>query len=431
MARPTWNARDPGANTESSMADLDTASPDGPDLEAFRAETSRWLETHAPRGVRGVRGVPANELEGTWGGKRATYANPDMKVWLEVAAEKGFTAPTWPREYGGGGLSNAEVKVLSQEMARLKLPPPLIGFGLTMIGPTLLRFGTEVQKREHLPRITRGEIRWCQGYSEPGSGSDLASLETRAVRDGDHFVISGQKVWTSYADHADWIFALVRTNPDVKQQEGITFILIDMESPGVSVKPILLISGKSPFCETYFDQVRVPVANVIGEIDSGWTVAKALLGHERSMIADAFGGGSAAHRGRSRFVELAERYVGLDEQGRIADPVLRSDVAQNEMDTRAFALTVQRARDAARAGHQPGPESSMFKIYATETNMRRHEVMVRLMGPQATGWEGAGYDEDELELTRAWLRTRGNSIEGGTSEIQLNIIAKRVLGLPD
>jgi alkylation response protein AidB-like acyl-CoA dehydrogenase len=224
----------------------------------------------------------------------------------------------------------------------------------------------------------------------------------------------------------------VRTNPDAKKQEGITFILIDMDQPGVSVKPILLISGKSPFCETYFDEVRVPVANVIGKIDGGWTVAKALLGHERSMIADTFGGGEAPRAGkRSRFAELADRYIGSDDAGRIAEPVLRHDIAQNEMDAEAFGLTVQRARDAAKAGHQPGPESSMFKVYGTEVNMRRQEVMVRLLGPQAAGWEGPGFDEDEVSQTRDWLRSRGNSIEGGTSEIQLNIIAKRVLGLPD
>jgi alkylation response protein AidB-like acyl-CoA dehydrogenase len=399
------------------------------DPNSFRAEAARWLDANAPQSIRGL---PVGELSGTWGGRKARYENPDLKKWLDVAAAKGFTAPTWPREYGGGGLSSAEARVLQQEMAKRKLPPPLIGFGLTMIGPTLLRFGSEEQKREHLPKIVRGEIRWCQGYSEPGSGSDLASLQTKAVRDGDHFVISGQKVWTSYADQADWIFALLRTNPRARKQEGITFILIDMESPGVSVKPILLISGKSPFCETYFDQVRVPVRNVVGAIDAGWTVAKALLGHERSMIADAFGGTQEKRGGGpSRFVQLAARTVGLDAEGRIGDPVLRHDVAQNEMDTKAFALTLQRSADAARAGHQPGPESSMFKIYGTEVNMRRHEILVRMLGPQATGWEGPGYEDDELDLTRAWLRTRGNSIEGGTSEIQLNIIAKRVLSLPD
>ncbi|MEE2677657.1 MAG: acyl-CoA dehydrogenase family protein, partial [Myxococcota bacterium] len=347
-------------------------------------------------------------------------------------SEKGFTAPQWPREYGGGGLSSAEAKVLDQERRRLALPDPLIGFGLTMIGPVLLQFGTEAQRQEHLTKIIRGEIRWCQGYSEPDSGSDLASLQTRAVRDGDDFIVNGTKVWTSYGDLADWIFALVRTDPDVKKQEGITFLLIDMETPGVSVRPIQLISGKSPFCETRFDDVRVPAANVIGEVNAGWTVAKALLGHERSMIADLFGsqrGGSAGTG--SPLGNLARHYLDVPEDAPLPDAVLRDKIAAVEMDGRAFSLTVQRARDAAKAGHQPGPESSLFKVYATETNKRRSELAVEIAGPQGLGWEGPGFDAEELARTRAWLRARGNSIEGGTSEIQLNIIAKRVLGLPD
>lgn len=399
------------------------------DLENFRNDTRSWLLENCPPSLVGA---PFSELDGTWGGKRCRFANPALKTWLERMGAKGWTAPAWPSEYGGGGLTGEQAKVLAQEMASLKLPPALIGFGLTMIGPTLLRYGTEEQKKEHLPKIVRGEIRWCQGYSEPGSGSDLASLQTKAVRDGDDFIINGQKVWTSYADQADWIFALVRSDPDAKKQEGISFLLIDMESPGVSVKPILLISGKSPFCETFFDDVRVPVKNVVSQINAGWTVAKALLGHERSMIADAFGGGSGARNKskQGRLVDLADRYVGR-KGGRIADSSLRDEIVRSEMDTRAFGLTVQRVRDAAKAGQQPGPESSLFKIYATEVNMRRHELMVKIMGPQALGWEGPGFEQDELDLTRDWLRSRGNSIEGGTSEIQLNIIAKRVLGLPD
>jgi acyl-CoA dehydrogenase len=218
------------------------------DLETFREETSSWLEANAPESIRDAG--PMGPEQGNWGGKRATYSNPDLKLWLERMGEKGWTAPAWPVEYGGGGLSTAEEKVLGEELARLKVPAPLVGFGLTMIGPTLLRYGTEEQKREHLPRICRGEIRWCQGYSEPGAGSDLASLQTKAVRDGDDFVISGQKVWTSYADQCDWIFALVRTNTEVKKQAGITFLLIDMDTPRVTVRPVQLISGKSPFCET-------------------------------------------------------------------------------------------------------------------------------------------------------------------------------------
>ena len=401
------------------------------DLDAFRAEARSWLDSHAPQAVRGLH-VGA-EGGGNWGGRRATYDVPEMRTWLEVMGEKGWTAPTWPTEYGGGGLSKAEAKVLAEEMKALALPPALVGFGLEMIGPTILQYGTEEQKQEHLPKIVRGEIRWCQGYSEPDSGSDLASLQTKAVRDGDDFIINGTKVWTSYGDVSDWIFALVRTDPTTKKQEGITFILIDMETPGVSVAPIKLISGKSPFCETRFDDVRVPVKNVLSEINAGWTVAKALLGYERAMIADTFGaaGGGAKKRQTGSRLAAFARDHGLGDAERITDPVFRDEVAGIEMDERAFTLTVQRSRDAARAGHQPGPESSLFKVYATELNKDRHELMVRMAGPDALGWEGPGYAEDDLALTRAWLRSRGNSIEGGTSEVQLNIIAKRVLGLPD
>jgi len=398
------------------------------DLDAFRQQTGEWLDENAPDALRGH--VFASEGDGNWGGRRATFDPPEMGVWLERMAGRGWTAPTWPAEYGGGGLSNAEAKVLREELAARKLPPPLIGFGLEMIGPTLLRYGTEEQKRQHLPGIIQGKIRWCQGYSEPDAGSDLASLQMKAVRDGDDFVVTGTKVWTSYGDLSDWIFALVRTDPTAKKQEGITFILIDLEAPGVSLWPIKLISGKSPFCETRFDEVRVPAVNVLGEINGGWTVAKALLGFERNMIADTFGA-SRKKTGRkgSRLAAMARRY-GLEENGRV-EPVTRDEIARIEMNERAFHLTVQRSRDAARAGHQPGPESSLFKVYATELNMDRFELMVGLAGPQGLGWEGPGFEDEELDLTRQWLRSRGNSIEGGTSEIQLNIIAKRVLGLPD
>lgn len=399
------------------------------DPEVFRIEAREWLQANAPEGIYGI---VVDEINGVWGGKRCEYIYPDQKIWLERMGEKGWTAPMWPAEYGGGGLSQEEAKVLAQEMKALDLPPALVGFGLTMIGPTLLRFGNEDQKKQHLPRIIRGEIRWCQGYSEPGAGSDLASLQTKAERDGDDFIINGTKVWTSYADKADWIFALVRDDNSGIKQEGITFILIDMDDPGVQVAPILLISGKSPFCETHFTDVRVPVANVINEIGAGWTVAKALLGHERTMIADTFGGSGGRPRAkgeRSFLPNLAVQHLG-EKDGELADSVIRHDVAAMEMDSKAFGLTVQRTGDAAKAGQQPGPESSMFKVYGTELNMKRNELMVRILGPDALGWEGEGFDEFALTTTRDWLRSRGNSIEGGTSEVQLNIIAKRVLGLP-
>ena len=396
------------------------------ELETFRAETRAWLEENCPASLRGQSG---NAVAGIWGGKKWNPANPDERVWLERGAAKGFTAPMWPTEYGGGGLSPAENKVLLGLMRELRIPPPLVGFGLTMIGPTLLQYGTEEQKQEHIPKIVRGEIRWCQGYSEPGAGSDLAGLQCRAVEDGDEFVINGSKIWTSNADEADWIFCLVRTDPDAKKQEGITFILFDMDQPGVTVRPIPLISGASPFCETFFDDARAHKRNVVHKLNAGWTVAKALLGHERTMIADAFGVGGGGSR--MTLADRARRYLPAGEDGRVSDPTIRDEIAASEINAKAFGLTVQRSKDAAKAGHQPGPESSMFKVYGTELNMARHELMIRIAGPQALGWEGEGFEPDELQLTRDWLRTRANSIEGGTSEVQRNVIAKRVLGLPD
>ena len=393
------------------------------DLAQFRTETRQWLSDNAPVGVRGLALALG---EGNWGGRKATYPNPDMKRWLEVMVARGWTAPEWPAQYGGGGLSKAEAKILREEMAALRLPEPLSGFGLTMIGPVLLQYGTEEQKREHIPKIVRGEIRWCQGYSEPGSGSDLASLQTKAVLHGDHYVVNGQKVWTSYANYADWMFMFVRTDPQAKKQEGITFILVDMATPGVEAKPIKLISGSSPFCETFLTDVLVPAKNVVSQVNDGWTVAKALLNHERTMIASAFGGGGKKRTMR----DWAREYVEFDGE-RIADDGLRQRLVQYEMDALAFKLTADRSRDAAKAGRPPGPESSMFKIYGTELNQRRQELLLAISGPQALGWEGPGFTERELTLTRDWLRSRGNTIEGGTSEIQLNIIAKRVLGLPD
>jgi alkylation response protein AidB-like acyl-CoA dehydrogenase len=393
------------------------------DLEKFRGETRQWLLDNSPAGVRGLTLALG---EGNWGGRKATYPNPEMKRWLEVMAERGWTAPEWPTRYGGGGLSKAEAKTLREEMAKLRLPEPLSGFGLTMIGPVLLEYGTDEQKHEHIPKIVRGEIRWCQGYSEPGSGSDLASLQTRAVLQGDYYVINGQKIWTSYANYSDWMFMLVRTDPQAKKQEGITFILMDMTTPGVEVRPIKLISGSSPFCETFLTDVMVPAKNVVFKVNHGWTVAKALLNHERTMIASAFGSG-----GKRRTIgDWAREYVDFVGD-RVADAALQQRMAQYEMDTLAFKLTTDRSRDAAKAGRPPGPESSMFKIYGTELNQRRQELLLSIAGPQALGWEGAGFEERELTLTRDWLRSRGNTIEGGTSEVQLNIIAKRVLGLPD
>ncbi|MCE2426280.1 MAG: acyl-CoA dehydrogenase family protein, partial [Pseudomonadales bacterium] len=380
-----------------------------------------WLEDNCPPSIR----RPGGPGEGTGGGRRATYPNPEAKLWLDRMAEKGWTAPTWPKEYGGGGLDKEQAGVLAQEMRRINARPAHTGMGLSMIGPALLEFGNEEQKHEHLPKIVRGEIWWCQGYSEPGSGSDLASLQTRAVEDGDDYVINGSKIWTSGANFADWMFCLVRTDPDAPKHEGISFILFDMETPGVTVKPIQLISGASPFCETFLDDVRVPKRNVVGELNKGWTVGKRLLQYERTSIGGGGGGG-----GGNPMADLARRYIG-DAGGHIGDPELRKRLVAHRITDRAFGLTVRRNGEELRSGGAPTFLSSMFKLYGTEQNKARYELMLDMMGSQMLGWEGDGFDGRELSATREWLRSLANSIEGGTSEVQLNIIAKRILGLPD
>jgi acyl-CoA dehydrogenase len=338
-------------------------------------------------------------------------------------AERGWTVPHWPREYGGGGLTGEEVRVLREEMARIGARRPLESFGISMLGPALLKFGSEDQKREHLPPICRGEIRWCQGYSEPNAGSDLASLQTRAEDQGDHYLINGQKVWTSYADKADWIFCLVRTDGSGSKHEGISFVLFDMDQPGVSTRPIRLISGSSPFCETFFDDARAEKRNLVGEAGQGWTIAKYLLTHEREMIS-AFGTAPSVSLG-----EVAVKQFGVDAQGRLDNGMLRADIARYQLDALAFAATMERVGDEVKAGQGLGPASSIFKYYGTELNKRRNELNLAVGGERALGLEGDDYHGGAM--VRAFLRSKGNSIEGGTSEVQLNIVAKRVLGLPD
>ena len=389
--------------------------------EAFRTATRAWLEENCPESMRTP--MAADEYPG--GGRRARFKNPDTKVWMERCAAKGFTVPTWPEAYGGAGLDVSEAQILRQEMQRIKARTPLVGMGLSMIGPALLEFGTDEQKAEHLPKIASGEIWWCQGYSEPNSGSDLASLQTRAVSDGDEYVINGQKIWTSGADNADWIFCLVRTDPSAPKHNGITFILFDMDQPGVSVKPIKLISGLSPFCETFFEDARALKSNVVGRVNEGWTVAKRLLQYERTMIGGGDGGNT-----RTPIAEVAKTYLGKIGE-KLADPEIRQEITQHAMDDRAFGLTVRRTLEESQSTKAPSFVSSMFKLYGTEQNKKRSELLLKAMGSQMLGWQGEGFEVDELDATRAWLRAKANSIEGGTSEVQLNIIAKRVLSLPD
>ncbi len=392
------------------------------ELEGFRRDTAAWLEANCPAAMR----QPVeSERDVCWGGRKARFSSDDQRLWLERMADRGWTVPEWPKIYGGGGLSRDEHKILQQEMRRLGCRPPLSSFGIWMLGPALLKYGNEAQKLDHLPKIARGEIRWCQGYSEPGAGSDLASLRTSAILQADGcFLVNGEKVWTSYADKADWIFCLVRTDPAAAKHLGISFLLFDMASPGVSTSPIRLISGYSPFCQTFFDNVRVPQENLVGAPGKGWDIAKYLLTHEREMI----GGMDMASAGRDSMHQLAKTAIGTDSEGRLNDSLLRADIARHEMNALAFALTLERVKDEARAGQGVGALSSMLKYYGTELNKERQELLMSFAGSDSLMWEGP--DSHDGDMAKSWLRSRANSIEGGTSEVQLNIIAKRVLQLP-
>ena len=384
-------------------------------LEEFRAETRAWLEENCPLAMR----QPArSEDDMCWGGRNYVPQSEDQKLWLERMGARGWTVPTWPKEYGGGGLSKEEAKILAAEMRRIKARPPLVSFGIWMLGPALLEFGSHEQKLEFLPPIARGETRWCQGYSEPNAGSDLASMATKGEDKGDHFLVNGQKVWTSYADKADWIFCLVRTEPEASKHTGISFLLFDMESEGVSTKPIKLISGSSPFCETFFDDVKVPMANVVGERGKGWTIAKYLLTHERKMIGEL-------SPPQPLHIVAQEKFAS---EGKLEDAILRSDIARHEIDAAAFALTLTRALDEAKAGASLGAFSSLLKYAGTELNKDRHEMILKICGSDALEWEGQFSNDGKV--AREWLRTKANSIEGGTSEVQLNIISKAILNLP-
>ncbi len=395
------------------MADLHTDDP-----EAFRAEAKSWLAANFPAALKGRGGVMMAE-----GG---LPSEPGIRAWARAMAGKGWGVPTWPRAYGGGGLTPAQAKVLQQEMSAAGAWSPIGGMGVMMLGPTLLEYGSEAQKQRHIPPIARGEARWCQGFSEPGAGSDLASLQTRCEDAGDHWRVNGQKIWTSGAQWADWCFCLVRTDA-TRKHEGISFLLIDMRSDGIEVRPIRLISGNSPFCETFFTDVKVPKDNLVGPLGGGWAIAKRLLQHERGGLAGAGRGGLAAEP----VSELAKAYVDLDEAGRIADSDLRARIAGHEMDLRAFQLTGARSMRESRSNSGPSAATSIMKNAGARVAQDRAELTLEIMGNQGLGWEGEGFTRDELAAVRGWLGGKAFSIYGGSAEVQDNIIAKRILGLPD
>ena len=390
----------------------------GGDLDAFRVEARAWIEANFPAELKGKPNPMMRE--------EASEPSPAQAAWKKAMGEKGWGVPTWPAAYGGGGLSPAEGRVVQQELGRAGAYNPIGGMGVMLFGPTLLEYGTEEQKKEHIPGIVKGEVWWCQGYSEPGAGSDLAALQTRCEDKGDHFLINGQKIWTSGAQYADMCFCLVRTDTS-KKHEGISFVLIDMHQPGVEVRPIKLINGTSPFCETFFTDARAEKKNLVGPLNGGWTIGKRLLQHERSGLS---GGGGGFGMGRS-LENLAKEYVGTDEAGRISDSDLRTRIIQNDMDWRAFQQTAMRAMAEAKGNSGPSAATSIMKNAATSTLQTRAELTLEIMGSQGLGWEGDQFSREEKEAVRSWLGGKATTIYGGSQEVQSNIISKRILGLPD
>ena len=389
------------------------------DLEGFRAEARAWLEANFPASLKGKGALATSEVRSD---------EPDLVAWRKAMGAKGWGTPTWPTEYGGGGLTPQQARVLLQEMTKVGAFNPLMfGMGVTMIGPTIMDYGTDEQKKKHLPPIVRGEVQWCVGYSEPNAGSDLASLQTKAVDNGNGWTINGQKTWTSGAQYSDWCGCLVRTDPKAKKHEGISFMLIDMKQPGIETRPIALIAGASPFCETFFTDAVAPKDALLGQLNVGWTVGKRLLHHERASQAGASTGG----RPPAPLSDIAKKYVGVDEQGRIADSDLRTRVIKHQMDARVHGLTLARAMAEAKGNNNPGNAASVLKNSATHVAQTRSELTLEIMGAQGLGWEGEAFRPEELETVRGWLFGKAMSIYGGSSEIQNNIISKRILNLPD
>jgi len=382
--------------------------------EAFRREVRAWLEESMPEEIH-------RKAQGAGG-----FTPEESTRWHKILYAKGWIAPHWPKELGGTGWDAAKRFIFSEEM-ELSGAPPLSTFGLSMVGPLIISYGTDAQKKRFLPKILSAEEMWCQGYSEPGAGSDLASLRTTAEDAGDHFIVNGQKTWTSYAQYADWIFCLVRTDPTVKKQSGITFLLIDLESPGVEVKPMLTLGHTPAFCDTFFENVKVPKENVVGGINQGWTMAKALLGHERTLLAMT---------GPCRNVLQKIKRIAVTKTvgGRpmLQDPIWRSKIARLEMRFRAHLMVSYRALADQQKGKEPGPESSILKLVGTKLVQELTELAMEIMGESSLTW----YNEDvclpvEESIGPYFCYERAATIYGGSNEIQRNVIAKMILQLPN
>jgi len=394
---------------------------DAAQLESFRDQVKAWIAQNLPASLK-------SKLDEYYSVQPRYPEGDDWKVWKERVVAKGWGTPGWPKEYGGGGLPTPEARMVEQELVRMGGVNPVLGMGTRLLGPTLLEHGSDVQKKTHLTRISRGEVRWCQGYSEPGAGSDLAGLQTRAEDKGDHYLVNGQKIWTSGSQYADWCFCLVRTNPHVQKQEGISFLLIDMKTPGIEVRPIRIISGRSPFSEVFFTDVKVPKENLVGQLNKGWTIAKRLLQFERNATTNE----RRAVAGDFRPLDqIAKEYVGVDDKGRIADPDLRQRIIKHMMEFKALQLMQQRMLDQTRAGQGPSEFTSVAKNSRARITQEREELLIEIMGEQGLGWSGDQYKTSELGATRTFLNNKAMTIYSGTTEVQNNVISKRMLGLLD
>lgn len=390
-------------------------------LKSFRKETHNWLEKNCPTSVRNPGFIP-------WGSSKIEL-EPDTRLWLERMTEKGWTVPTWPKNYGGAGATKEEYLVIQDEMRRINARPPLTGRGINYIGPTILEFGTDEQKAKWLPRFARGEGGWCMGYSEPAAGSDLANLQMKCVDEGDVYRLNGMKIWTSDGIYGDWIFCLVRTDPDVPKHEGISLVLVNLHQAGVTVSPIALLNGSSPFCETFFEDAIAEKSDLIGGVNKGWGVGKRLLQYERSVHGGVNTSGAQVVQQNSGLAGITRRYMG-ESDGKLKDKAFRKRLLQLEMNEKAYKLTQRRVIAETQAS-APALATSILKVKGAEFTKERAEVVQHAMGSQGFGWEGDTFSKEEIEANRHWLQSRAVSIYGGTSEIQLNIIAKRVLGLPD
>ncbi|CAE6957581.1 acyl-CoA dehydrogenase (plasmid) [Vibrio sp. B1REV9] len=390
--------------------------------ETFRQEVRAWLEENCPASLR----TPTPDDELVWGGSQITFKTQDQRVWFERMRDQGWFCPSWPKEYGGGGLDAEQENILEQEIRRLGCRPAQINLGIWMLGPVVLKYGTEEQKHRILTPMTKGEVRWCQGFSEPNAGSDLANIRTTAKEDGDEYVVNGAKIWTSYGNKSDWMYALVRTDSSGSKHHGISLLLIDMHALGVTVSPIDLISGKSSFCEVHFNEVRVSKDNLIGEPNLGWSLAKQLLQHERAAMSK-FGEFSLP----THYDLLALSKAYLPKAPSMKTAALQARLITADMEEQAYALTVARMTEEARSGIDVNGTMSIMKLVHTEQEKVKFELLLDVMGYRGLGWDENTFTEQELGVTRAWLNSFTQTIAGGSSEIQLNVIAKRILNLPD